>query len=359
MNIDKVLDTVETLCISHGKLEAIIESSMNGIVEVNNTGEIISYNPSFLKMFSLSSRNIKKFNINNILTLDGGKDLSHYFNSNNDVVVHGIKTLILNEEKIPFEKYYEYKFLSIPCRDNKSQIIIITDKSEVMKALKNRELYITSLFNIISDLKVDNRNTIYHLAKLVELRDSDTGRHLERVEEYTRLLATEYQRRNLKYDERLTDDFIEDMALSSVLHDIGKIGISDIILNKKGKLTEDEYEAIKQHTIIAGEALMEHKGKKDFLAMGREISFTHHEKWDGSGYPCGLKGEEIPLCGRIVTIGDVYDALVSERPYKEPFPHKEAVGIIIRESGKSFDPEIVECFLNIHPKFDEIRKTYI
>ena len=154
------------------------------------------------------------------------------------------------------------------------------------------ELYITSLFNIISDLKVDNRNTIYHLAKLVELRDSDTGRHLERVEEYTRLLATEYQRRNLKYDERLTDDFIEDMALSSLLHDIGKIGISDIILNKKGKLTEDEYEAIKQHTIIARRSSDGAQRKKDFLAMGREISFTHHEKWTDQDIPADLRGRK-------------------------------------------------------------------
>ena len=355
MDIIQVLSTIEKLCLACGKMEAIIESSMNAVIEVDQSGNVISHNPAFIRIFNIDPNQDEVININDVFDTDNGVHLTEYLNPKKDVVVNAIKTVVVDSNNLPHEKYFEYKIITIPGLDKQSYIVIISDKSEVITALENREYYIETLFNLIKEIKVDSRNTIYHLAKLVELRDSTTGKHLERVEQYTRILAAEYKERFFERDRRLTDDYIEDMAISSVLHDIGKIGISDVIINKNGSLTSGEYEVIKQHTIIASEALIAHKGKKDFLAMGREIALTHHEKWDGTGYPNGLKGERIPLSGRIVSLCDVYDALVSERSYKMAFDHKEAVEVITQSSGSSFDPEIVECFISVEDKFQEIR----
>ncbi len=355
MDMFQVLSTIEKLCLACGKMEAIIESSMNAVLEVDKSGNVISYNPAFVRMFDIDISSTEIMNINDIFIPENGLHVTEYLDPKNEVILNTVKTVIQDSKKLSHEKYFEYKIISIPTMEKQSYVVIISDKSEVITALENRENYIETLFNLIEELKVDNKNTIYHLAKLVELRDSTTGKHLERVEQYTRILASEYKDRFFERDNRLTDDYIEDMAISSVLHDIGKIGISDIIINKSGSLTSGEYEVIKQHTLIASEALIAHKGKKDFLAMGREIALTHHEKWDGTGYPNGLKGDMIPLSGRIVSLCDVYDALVSERSYKDAMTHEEAVKIIRESGSSSFDPEIVDCFLYVEEKFREIR----
>ena len=355
MEMLHILSIIENLCITCGKKEAIIESCMNAIVEVDQDGFIISSNPAFMQMLHIEGLDSSSLNINDFFKPENGLQFSSYLDPKKEVVVNAVKSVIHDINNAPFEKYFEYKIISIPSTEKHTYIIIISDKSEVIAALENRENYIETLFNLIKELRVDSKNTIYHLAKLVELRDTTTGKHLERVEEYTRLLASEYRDCFFDRDTRLTDDYIEDMAISSVLHDIGKIGISDIIINKAGSLTSGEYEVIKQHTVIASEALIAHKGKKDFLAMGREIALTHHEKWNGKGYPNGLSGEEIPLSGRIVSLCDVYDALVSERSYKTAMGHDEAVEIIKEASGKDFDPDVVKCFLAVKDKFREIR----
>jgi response regulator RpfG family c-di-GMP phosphodiesterase len=227
-----------------------------------------------------------------------------------------------------------------------------------MRAIKNREYFIDQLNKLIKEIRIETKDAIYYLAKLVEIHDHSTGKHLERIEHYTRTLATEYYKKFGEVDKYITTEYVEDLAVSSVLHDIGKVAVSDTILLKPGKLTKDEFDIIKQHTEIVGEALKSFKGKKDFLALGREIAMAHHEKWDGTGYPKGLKGKAIPLSARIISICDVYDALVSDRPYKKAIPHDKAVKIIKNESGKSFDPVITELFLKIHHKFDDIRKKF-
>ena len=359
MEMVQVLSVIENLCITCGKQEAIIESCMNAIVEVDQDGIITASNPAFMQMLHIDGVKNSSLNINNFFKPENGLQFTSYLDPKKDVVINAVKSVIYDNSNIPSEKYFEYKIISIPSMEKHKYIIIISDKSEVITALENRENYIETLFNLIKELRVDSKNTIYHLAKLVELRDSTTGKHLERVEEYTRLLASEYRNRFFERDNRLTDDYIEDMAISSVLHDIGKIGISDVIINKAGSLTSGEYEVIKQHTVIASEALIAHKGKKDFLAMGREIALTHHEKWNGNGYPNGLAGEKIPLSGRIVSLCDVYDALVSERSYKEAMAHEEAVEIIKESAGSDFDPEIVDCFLAVEDKFREIRSRQV
>jgi HD-GYP domain-containing protein (c-di-GMP phosphodiesterase class II) len=203
----------------------------------------------------------------------------------------------------------------------------------------------------------DSRNAIiFGLASLTEYRDTDMGRHLERISKYCMLLAREL-RKSRKYKNYITDNYLEDLEISSILHDIGKVGIEDKILRKNGKLSIREFEKIKLHPVIGGkviESINNRMKDKDFLKMALHIIVCHHEKWDGSGYPKGLHREEIPLSARIVALADVYDALISKRTYKVPMTHEEAVKIIVKEKSRHFDPEITEIFRNIHGEFKKI-----
>ncbi len=200
--------------------------------------------------------------------------------------------------------------------------------------------------------------TILGLAKLAEYRDEDTGTHLERIREYAKILATEL-RNKAKFRETITMEYIEDIYTSSILHDIGKVGVPDSILLKPGKLTDEEFEIIKRHSSLGGDALKAVSSQlkdKSFLTLGKEIAYSHHEKWNGSGYPDGLKGEEIPLSARIVALADVYDALTSKRVYKDAFSHEKAVDIIKSDSGSHFDPDVVEAFLAHDDDFQRVRE---
>ena len=199
--------------------------------------------------------------------------------------------------------------------------------------------------------------TILGLAKLAEYRDEGTGTHLERIREYARII-TQKLAVNLKFSGRIDQQYIDDIYQSSILHDIGKVGTPDALLLKPGELTKEEFEIIKRHTLMGGNAIkaieLQIEGKS-FLAMGREIAFNHHEKWDGSGYPRGLKGEAIPLSARIVALADVYDALTTKRFYKEAYSHDKAKNMIIELKGKHFDPEIVNAFLAVQDTFNRVR----
>ncbi len=198
---------------------------------------------------------------------------------------------------------------------------------------------------------------ILGFARLTEYRDIDTGKHLERVREYTRVLAAGLAKLP-KYADYITADYVEDLCLSSVLHDVGKVGIEDALLLKPGKLEPEEFEKIKVHTTLGGEALraVDREIKHEsFLTIGKEIAFFHHEHWDGTGYPSGKSGEQIPLSARIVALADVYDALTSKRTYKEAMSHEESVKIIISERGTHFDPEIVDVFAQNLDTFNRIR----
>lgn len=201
--------------------------------------------------------------------------------------------------------------------------------------------------------------TVIGLAKLAEYRDNDTGAHLLRMRMYSEMLAS-YRMQALNPPDKLDSDFIQDISLSSILHDIGKVGIADAILLKKGRLTPEEFEQIKAHPVIGGqvlESLIEYAPECTFIRMGRDIAAGHHEKWDGSGYPLGIKGEAIPLSARIVALVDVYDALTSPRCYKRPFSHEEAMKLIVEGRGKHFDPALVDCFLKHHQSFEVLSKA--
>ena len=186
--------------------------------------------------------------------------------------------------------------------------------------------------------------------------DNIAGKSVEKTQSYLGLLIGAMSKRGL-YAEEMRNWNIGLVLLSSQFYDVGKIAVKDEILNKHGKLTEEEFAEVKKHT-TSGEVIiekMEHNSTEhEFLKHAKIFAATHHEKWDGSGYPKGLKGLEIPLEGRLMAIIDVYDALISDRPYKQAFSHKEAVEIISDNKGKAFDPDLVDVFLEISDEFNRI-----
>jgi HD-GYP domain-containing protein (c-di-GMP phosphodiesterase class II) len=196
---------------------------------------------------------------------------------------------------------------------------------------------------------------IFGLAKLADSRDNETGEHLERIGEFVELLARQLARYRTDLDQK----FVETLRITSSLHDIGKVGIPDGVLLKPGKLTPDERRTIEKHTVIGRDCLIAIRsrlGDDDFLDMACDIASSHHERWDGKGYPDGLSGEGIPIAARILAVADVYDALVSRRVYKEPMPHETAVDLILEGSGTQFDPEVVAAFSVCHREFQEVSR---
>lgn len=199
---------------------------------------------------------------------------------------------------------------------------------------------------------------LYTIGQVLEARDLETGNHIERVQIYTKRLAIQL-RKNPKFAKQMTDSFIDTVALSSTLHDIGKVGISDLILRKTGRYTPEEFDMMKKHTLIGAEIIDKVQTRfpnAEFLQISKEVILSHHEKYDGSGYPQGLVGDQIPLSARIVALADVYDALRSQRVYKEAYDHDRAMRIIMDSSGKHFDPDIVNAFLEIAKEFNDISK---
>ncbi|WP_415888724.1 two-component system response regulator [Neptuniibacter sp. SY11_33] len=223
----------------------------------------------------------------------------------------------------------------------KAQKDFLADKNEFLeKEVRRRTQEVTMVQDV----------TILILASLAETRDSDTGNHIRRTQFYIRALA-EKLRFLPKYSELLTDAYIDVLFKSAPLHDIGKVGIPDHILLKPGPFEDDEFEIMKSHTTLGKEAIEQAEAQLgvevDFLKVAKEIAYSHQEKWDGSGYPEALKGEEIPLSARLMAIADVYDALISKRVYKNAMSHEQAVAIIEEGRGNHFDPELVDCFIEI------------
>jgi len=194
---------------------------------------------------------------------------------------------------------------------------------------------------------------IFGLAKLAESRDDATGAHLDRIRGYSELLAAEVSRSRREIDEPM----IRTIGITSSLHDIGKVGIADAVLLKPDVLTDRERDKIRRHVTIGGDTLLAIKrrlGEDDFLVTACEITLSHHERWDGTGYPYGLKGEQIPLAARIVALADFYDAMTTKRPYKEAVSHERAREMIVDGAGRHFDPKLVEAFLACQERFREV-----
>lgn len=252
--------------------------------------------------------------------------------------------------------------LSIMILQTRRAMLEQKNADDQLKAInQNLEQIVTAKTD---ELLATQETAIESLAILAEYHDMDTGKHLTRIRLYTEMIATTLLT-DSPYSSYLHDKgkeaYIKELVLASTLHDIGKTAISKEILCKPAKLTSEEFDEVKKHTVIAWDALnrgnkifVERFGKDSYLALAENIAHYHHEKWDGTGYPSKLKGEAIPLSARIVALADVYDALRSQRPYKDPWPHEKTVELIRGESGKHFDPVIVEAFLCNQERFQQI-----
>lgn len=262
--------------------------------------------------------------------------------------------LFLSEEPEPYNEEH-LRFLKLIA----GQISLSIQRGDLTSQLEMHTKHLEHIVKVRThELLKTQKTTIFALSKLAETRDSETGEHLERMRNYCVLLA-----QIMKYSgeyETITSEFMRNIYDSCILHDIGKVGIPDVILLKPTALNHEEFEIIKTHTVIGYNALNDASktlGDNSFLDMAKDIALYHHERWDGLGYPEGRHGENIPIVARIVTIGDVYDALTSKRPYKEAIPHEETVEIMRQEAFR-FDPRIFKLFLYNHEDFDRIRRQF-
>ena len=212
----------------------------------------------------------------------------------------------------------------------------------------------------VSEISETQIAAIFAMSKLAESRDPETGEHLERMREYCRLISEKLSN-TVKYQSIITEQFIENVYAASPLHDIGKVGIPDNVLLKPGKLNKEEWEIMKQHPTIGADTLRavdeQHPGNQ-FIKVGVAIAEYHHERWDGSGYPHGLVGEAIPLEARVLALGDVYDALSSQRCYKKAFSREKTKEIILESEDTHFDPDVVKIFVDNEAEFAKIRSFY-
>lgn len=216
--------------------------------------------------------------------------------------------------------------------------------TKLEQMVKEQTEIITARTRRINEIQ---EQVIMGMATLIETRDHSTGKHVKSTRMYVEMIAKELQKKNL-FPELLTDEYIQNLTKTAPLHDVGKIKITDAILCKPGRLTEEEYNEMKKHTELGGQVVEEIIGgveDKEYVNMASQIASYHHERWDGKGYPEGLSGEEIPLCARIMAVADVFDALYAERCYKEPVRPVEKVMEMIKEgSGTQFDPVIADLF---------------
>ena len=241
-------------------------------------------------------------------------------------------------------------------------LLIESQKKELEAQKQELIKFNSSLLDMVEEKTktvVELQNAVINVfAELIECRDATTGGHIGRTQEYLRVFLEAVQRHPL-YCKEIEAWDTELILRSAQLHDIGKIAIKDSILLKPAKFTDDEYEIIKTHVLFGEriiEKIMSHTSERAFLEQAKILISTHHEKWDGNGYPMGLKGNEIPLQGRMMAIVDVYDALISDRPYKKAYPHEEVVGIIASKKGAQFDPDLVDVFLDINDTFEAITR---
>jgi putative two-component system response regulator len=219
----------------------------------------------------------------------------------------------------------------------------------------NRELQ-TLVQQQVKEIADSQMATIFALAKLAESRDDETGRHLEHVQSLCGLLAASLSGLD-KYAQVIDETYIGNVAHAAPLHDIGKVGIPDCILLKPGALTPEEFDVMKRHTVLGAQtlqAVQTEYAHNAFIEMGVHVARSHHERWDGAGYPDGLAGDDIPLCARIVAVVDVYDAARSRRCYKGALPHEDVCEIILGEAGRQFDPDVSAAFRGLQESFDEI-----
>lgn len=272
-----------------------------------------------------------------------------------NAMTYATRQFAYNSDKAIEEDVKRFEALKISTGDE-----IETLYDAVKKTMADTVKYFEDMHEKDVQIEKMQNGLIYILADLVESRDKCTGDHVKKTAAYVRLIL-ELLRESPKYKDIVTDEYIEDVCNCAPLHDIGKIKVSDLILNKPARLSDDEFTQMQKHT-VAGKKIIEGAmdltgGSSGYLREALNLATYHHEKWDGTGYPEGLKGEEIPLSARIMAVSDVFDALLSERSYKKPFTHEEAMNILKEGSGKNFDPEIIRLFFENEAKVREVEEA--
>jgi len=341
----------EALMISEKKYRNILESIEEGYAEVDLKGNFTFFNDSVSRILGYSRQELMGMNNRKFTAPESARKLYKEFNK---VYKTGKTSGAIENEVITKNGGVKHTEVVVSLMRDKDGMPtgfrgISRDVTERLKAEKERR-------ELENKLHYARAATILGLAKLAEYRDKGTGAHLERIREYAKIIAREMAGLSA-YKDYITEKYIEDIYQSSILHDIGKVGIQDSVLLKPGKLNAEEFNIIKRHTILGGDALAEIESQiegRSFLILGKEIAYYHHEKWDGTGYPDGRKGEDIPLSARMVAIADVYDALTTKRFYKEAFTHEKSREIIVDLKGSHFDPDVVDAFLANEKNFSRI-----
>jgi len=245
------------------------------------------------------------------------------------------------------------------------ELQFVRQKTELLKSQANLQSNLDNMELLVhekAEMVIHLQNAVLGtVVDMIEFRDRYTGGHVVRTQQYLKALLSEMIREGV-YAEEIAGWDITYVLSSAKLHDVGKIAVPDIILGKNAKLAVDEFEIMKAHVtagVDAIEKIISKTDEHDFLTHAIRMAGTHHEKWDGSGYPIGLRGKNIPLEGRLMAIADVYDALISKRQYKESMPHEKACEIIIEGSGTQFDPVLIDVFRNISDEFDQVAQAYV
>lgn len=335
------------------RFKAVIENLREGYYEVDLLGNFTFFNKPVCKALGYSPSELVGMNNRDLMDKESAKRVFTLFN----------KVFISGESVDEFEFTVitkDERTLSI-----QSSVSLVFSQDGKPRGYRGIAKNITRKKKAEKKREADRKNaekamlsTIVGLAKLAEHRDIDAGSHLERVGRFSKIIAEELSGHN-KFADQLTPFFIGNIYYAAILHDIGNVGIPDAILMKPGKLDDDEFETIQEHAEIGGDAIKEIRSQIEgdsFLDLAKEIAKFHHEKWNGTGYPNGLAGDQIPLAARIVALADVYDALTSEKIYKESFSHSKAVEIIKADSGQHFDPDIVKVFIGRNRDFEKISK---
>lgn len=273
-----------------------------------------------------------------------------------EVPVIFISALDSTEDKIRCFKLGAVDYISKPFEIEEVTQRVNTHL-KIYQMQRQLEIYNKNLYKIVNEqvykILIEQKNIVYAITRLAEYKEAPNGHHLENVAQNCRLLAMCMQF-NPRFELEINNAFIDTIELVAPFHDIGKIAISDQILLKKGPLTQEEIEIVKTHSEIGANTLQEilqNNMYSDFFKMAVDIAYYHHEKWNGTGYPKGLSGTQIPLCARIMAVVDTYDILLSEKCYKKAYTQEETVQIICEEAGKSFDPEIIEVFKKVYTQF--------
>lgn len=331
-----------------------IESTDDGLIILDTEGIIVEVNPGFERMSGLGKSKILQKHVS-VLQKDLLPNLN-FSEIQNILAIKGQWEQEMKGSRATGEILISSSSF-FPISNETGNIFAYASLIKDVSKLRRVE---NALIESLENTTLAQEAIIFGLAKLAEFRDKDTGYHLERIRGYSKLLAEELSK-STKFQKDIDDKFIDTIYRTAPLHDIGKVGVPDQILLKKGSLTAEEYEIIKLHTTIGYQTLSSIRrqyGEMDFLNMGIDITYCHHERWDGNGYPRGMKNNEIPLSAKIVAIADVYDALTTDRVYKKAFTHEKSLEIMTQEREKHFAPIIFDVFLSISDHFNNIRKKY-